>query len=201
MDFNEKLRVLRKEKGLTQEELAAALYVSRTAVSKWESGRGYPNIDSLKAIASYFSVTVDDLLSGDEVLTIAQEERKEMRSRTCDLIFGLLNLSTVLLFFLPCFGQTVDGTLQEVSLPRLTAVSPYMRYLYWDALCSMVLSGILLLCLSRCRRPFWTAYKHKLSLVLGAIGVLLFILGSQPYAATLLFAFLTIQVLLLFRMR
>ena len=48
MEFGEKLRQLRKSRGLTQEELADALYVSRTAVSKWESGRGYPGIDSLK---------------------------------------------------------------------------------------------------------------------------------------------------------
>ena len=54
-EFYEKLQELRKQKGLTQEELAEALYVSRTAISKWESGRGYPNIDSLKGIASYFS--------------------------------------------------------------------------------------------------------------------------------------------------
>ena len=51
MEFNEKLQQLRKQKGLTQEQLAEALFVSRTAVSKWESGRGYPNIESLKAIA------------------------------------------------------------------------------------------------------------------------------------------------------
>lgn len=58
MEFNEKLQELRKNKGLTQEELAEALYVSRTAISKWESGRGYPSIDSLKEIAKYFSVTI-----------------------------------------------------------------------------------------------------------------------------------------------
>ena len=48
MEFGEKLQCLRKSKGLTQEELAVSLYVSRTAISKWESGRGYPGIDSLK---------------------------------------------------------------------------------------------------------------------------------------------------------
>ena len=41
MEFNEKLQELRKQRGLTQEELAEKLYVSRTAISKWESGRGY----------------------------------------------------------------------------------------------------------------------------------------------------------------
>ena len=46
MEFHEKLQALRKQRGLTQEELAQLLFVSRTAVSKWESGRGYPSIDS-----------------------------------------------------------------------------------------------------------------------------------------------------------
>lgn len=56
MEFHEKLQELRKQKGLTQDQLAEKLYVSRTAVSKWESGRGYPNIESLKAISKYFGV-------------------------------------------------------------------------------------------------------------------------------------------------
>ena len=46
MEFNEKLQQLRKKSGLTQEQLAEQLYVSRTAISKWESGKGYPNIES-----------------------------------------------------------------------------------------------------------------------------------------------------------
>ena len=62
MNFNEKLQFLRKAKGITQEQLAEALYVSRTAISKWESGRGYPSLDSLKDISRFYSVTVDDLL-------------------------------------------------------------------------------------------------------------------------------------------
>ena len=57
MEFHEKLQELRKSRGLTQEELAEDLYVSRTAVSKWESGRGYPSIDSLKEISKYFSAS------------------------------------------------------------------------------------------------------------------------------------------------
>ena len=56
MEFHEKLQELRKNRGLTQEELAEALYVSRTAISKWESGRGYPSIDSLKKINPIFKV-------------------------------------------------------------------------------------------------------------------------------------------------
>ena len=114
MEFHERIQELRKRKGLTQEELAQALYVSRTAVSKWESGRGYPNIDSLKALSEFYSVSIDELLSSEEVLTIAEEENLEKQMRFRDLLFGLLDLGSVMFFFLPLFGQKTDGGIQQV---------------------------------------------------------------------------------------
>ena len=105
MEFSEKLQQLRKQNDLTQEQLAKALYVSRTAISKWESGRGYPNIDSLMAIADYFCVTVDELLTGGEVLSIAQQDQIQKRGRMLDFVFGLLDVCIIMLMFLPVFGQ------------------------------------------------------------------------------------------------
>lgn len=195
MEFHEKLQTLRKQSGLTQEELAQKLYVSRTAVSKWESGRGYPNIDSLKAIATCFSVTVDELLSCAEVLTIAQDEQKQQKVQTCDFLFGLLDSSAALLLFLPCFRQVVDGDVQAVSLFGLTAVASYMRIAYLVVVLLMMAAGAQLL-LSQHRRA---RYKSAVSLCLNGVGVLLFILGAQPYAAALLFVFLSIQMLLLLK--
>ena len=84
MEFHEKLQELRKQKGLTQEALAEAIFVSRTAVSKWESNRGYPNIESLKAIAKFFGVTVDTLLSGEELLTISEADSKKKENHFRD---------------------------------------------------------------------------------------------------------------------
>ena len=76
MEFNEKLQELRKSRSLTQEELAEALFVSRSAISKWESGRGYPSIDSLKEMSRFFSVTVDDLTCSDEMISVVDSEAR-----------------------------------------------------------------------------------------------------------------------------
>lgn len=120
MEFNEKLQELRKNRGLTQEELAEALYVSRTAVSKWESGRGYPSIDSLKQIASFFSVTIDDLLSGEKLLSIAEKENQSNVRNMCDLIFGIVDLFSFLLVVLPLYPKSIDEYIYAVNLLAYT---------------------------------------------------------------------------------
>ena len=199
MEFNEKLQELRKQKELTQEEVTEVLFVSRTAISKWESGRGYPNIDSLKAISKFFGVTIDELLSGDELLTIAEEDNKQKENHFRDLIFGLLDCSVAMFFFLPFFGQKINTIIQEVALLSLTEIAPYLRTAYFVVVSGMIVSGILTLALQNFRQAFWTKNKCKISLALNAMGVLLFIISSQPYAATLLFVFLAIKVVILIK--
>ncbi len=199
MELNEKLQELRKKKGLTQEELAEVLFVSRTAISKWESGRGYPNIDSLKAIAKFFGVTIDELLSGDELLTIAEEDTKQKENHFRDLVFGLLDCSVAMFFFLPFFGQKINATIQEVSLISLAEIAPYLRMAYFVVVTGIIALGILTLILQNCHEVFWVTNKSKISLALNAIGAFIFIISSQPYAAAFLFIFLTIKVLMLIK--
>ena len=196
MEFNEKLQELRKQRGLTQEELAEALYVSRAAVSKWESGRGYPNIDSLKEISRFFSVTIDDLLSGSEILTIAEEDQKQKNSLLLDLVFGLLDFSVSMFLFLPLFGQREHETVYEVSLLALSNIAPYLMGAYIAIIAGMILWGILTLALQNCNGKFWVNYKRRISFLLGGSGTLLFIVSMQPYAAALLFIFLSIKILI-----
>ena len=197
MEFNKKLQELRKQKGLTQEDVAASLFVSRTAVSKWESGRGYPNIDSLKALAALFSVTVDELLSSNELLTIVEEDTSQQQSRTRCLVFGLFDLSSALFFFLPFFGQTTNGAVQAVSLLSLTQVAVYLKIIYLVITTFGVIFGLITLALQACKTPFWTKYNGILSLSFTTIASLLFVISSQPYAATLLLVFLAVKLLLL----
>lgn len=199
MEFHHKIQELRKQKGLTQEELARVLFVSRTAVSKWESGRGYPNIDSLKAIAKIYGVTVDALLSGDELLSVAEEEGKQKESRFRDLVFGLLDCSVVMFFFLPFFGQQVNGTVQGVPLWLLADLPSYLKAVYFLSVIAMAVSGILILALRNWDGAVWVKNKSKISLGINALGVLLFIVSTQPYAATFLFVFLGIKVLMLIK--
>lgn len=152
MEFYEKLQELRKSRGLTQEELAEMLYVSRTAISKWESGRGYPNIESLKAISKCFSVSIDDLLSSETILTIAEEEGKQKVVRVHSLVFGLLDCGSALLLFLPLFGQREGGIVRGVSLPAMTFAAPYIKAVFFALIALTILSGILLLALQNCHR-------------------------------------------------
>lgn len=197
MEFHEKLQELRKNRGLTQEELAEALYVSRTAISKWESGRGMPSIESLKAISKFFAVTLDDLLSSEELLVIAEDDHKQKEMHIRDLIYGLLDCSMALLFVLPFFGQKVNGAIQEVSLLALTEIQVYLKILYLVTIVGMTAFGILTLVLRSCNGESWVKYKSKASLSVNAIGVFLFIISQQPYAAVFFFAFLIIKVLML----
>ena len=199
MEFHEKLQELRKNKGLTQEELARVLYVSRTAISKWESGRGYPNIDSLKAIAAFFSVTVDDLLSSDQLLSIAEEEQKQAATNIRDLAYGLLDMCMAMLLFLPFFASRADGIIQGASLLSLTGVPTYLKIAFFTAVIATVLSGVLTLVLQTCRAPLWLKCKPTISLTLSGISVMLFILSLHPYAAVFAFVLLAIKVFLLIK--
>ena len=105
MEFNEKLQELRKARSLTQEELAEAVFVSRTAVSKWESGRGYPSIDSFKELSRFFRVSIDELICPDEIIVAAENERRDLIGKYTALICGLLDILTALLLFIPVFGN------------------------------------------------------------------------------------------------
>ena len=199
MDFNIKLQELRKQKGMTQDELAQALFVSRAAISKWESGRGHPNIESLQAIAKYFSVSVDQLLSTDEALEIGKEEGKAKEKSFRDLIFGLIDISVALFFFLPFFAQEKDGIISEVSLLGLNSVQPYINIAFLVSIIAVFICGVLILALKICQNDFWSKSKHIISLTLSSISVMMFIVSRQPYAAAFMFVLLVIKAVTLLK--
>lgn len=199
MEFNEKLQELRKSRNLTQEELANDLYVSRTAISKWESGRGYPNLDSLKEISKYFSVSLDELLSNEELLTAAEADNKQYRQHTRDLVFGLLDCSMALFFVFPFFGQSSGTVIKGVSLLGLLHSSWYIIVPYYVLILGLTVLGVLTLALQNTTASLWLRYKSKLSLGISALATLVFIISTQPYAALFTFLFLLIKALMLIK--
>ena len=134
MEFHEKLQELRKNKGMTQEELAKELFVSRTAISKWESGKGYPSIDSLKEISKFFSVTIDELLSSEELISAAKEENCTNIGKMTDLLIGLTDIMSLMLILLPLYPNKSGETVTAVALYQYTQISFWISCICWGCL-------------------------------------------------------------------
>ena len=192
MEFNEKLQELRKARSLTQEELAEALYVSRTAISKWESGRGYPSIDSLKEISRFFSVTIDDLICPDEMITVAENDKREFVSKYVSLICCVLDALLAILVFIPAFGNGTDSS-GAVSLFGLTGISPWVKTLFIVIISIAILNGISGVIIVAFSKPVWNRHRLVTGVVLSILEVIVFIATRQPYAGIVCFAFLVIK--------
>ena len=201
MEFGEKLQELRKKKDMTQEELAEALYVSRTAISKWESGRGYPSIDSLKEISRFFSVSIDELLSAENMVSIAEKENKENIQYICNMLLGTVDLMALALIILPIFPSLRDGFYYAVSLPYYTQTSDFNRVGYWGLIVSLVLMGVAKLIMTRLRLKRGQKTVTTLSLVIGIIAVLFFAMAREAYGAVILFLMVVAKWMLIYKMR
>lgn len=79
MTFKEKIVRLRKNRGLTQDEFASAVGVSRQAVYKWESGQSYPEVAKLLEIKALFEISIDNLL--DDSFEVEAPEKKRKRAQ------------------------------------------------------------------------------------------------------------------------
>ena len=199
MEFCEKLQELRKSRGLTQEELAEALYVSRTAVSKWESGRGYPSIDSLKEISNYFSVTIDELLSGEKLIFIAEKENKSNIRNICDLLFGAADLLSFLLIVLPLYPKTVEGYIYSVNLWMYTETAAYNRMVYWVLFLALMASGVIKILQTQLKTEKGQKTVTMCSVFLSIGTVLYLVLARETYAAAVAFLLMIMKGLLVFR--
>ena len=199
MEFHEKLQELRKSRGLTQEELAECLFVSRTAISKWESGRGYPNIDSLKEIANYFSVSIDELLSSEKMLSLAEKENKANLRSMCDLLFGLLDVCSFILIILPLYPNRGDDFVYSVNLFEYTQITSLNRLLYWMIFISLIAAGVIKLLLNKLGMERYNRIMTGLSMVISVLAVLLLAITREPYAIVVVFLLLVIKGCLLFK--
>ena len=196
MDFGGKLQELRKSRGMTQEELAEALFVSRTAISKWESGRGYPNIDSLKEISAFFGVTIDELLTGERLLSIAEREKKESMRRLCDQLLGGADLLAVVLMILPLYPKTVEGFVYSVNLFQYVETSEFNRLIYWGLFLGLVALGIIKLVITQLGTGKGQKAVTCTSMAAGMAAVIFLALTREAYAVTAAFLLLALKAVL-----
>ena len=192
MEFNEKLQELRKSRSMTQEELAEALFVSRTAISKWESGRGYPSIDSLKEISRYFSVTIDDLICSDEMISVAENEKREFVDKYVSLICNALDILLAILLFIPAFGNGRDSP-ETVSLFDLSGINPPVKIVFAVIIGVTILNGICGVIIANLDKPVWNRHRLVTGIILSILAVTVFIVARQPYAGIVSFSFLVIK--------
>jgi len=132
MTFGEKLKKLRNDNKLTQEELAEKIYVTRTAISKWETDKGYPSIDSLKQLSNLFEVSIDELISDSDIENKRLLEKKRSRkfywcAMVCLIVttvFALVSYLTQIQYFylgtiLSMIGYIVFGLLSKPNYKRM----------------------------------------------------------------------------------
>lgn len=115
MNFSEKLLALRKAKGMTQEQLAEKLDVSRQSVSKWESGQAVPELEKIAALSTVFDVTTDYLLKPSEIDDLSlktemlekQQQQMLAREQRQSRIWAcvLYSIAVYLIFFAVCFVE------------------------------------------------------------------------------------------------
>ena len=199
MEFHEKLQELRKSRKLTQEELAEALYVSRTAISKWESGRGYPSIDSLKEISLYFSVTIDELLSSERLLSIAEKENKANIRNMCDLLFGIVDTLSIILIILPLYPNTIDNFIYSVNLFQYTETSSFHRSVYWFFFLTLIVTGITKILLTKWKNRKTNQVLTTISMTLSILIILFLALTREAYAIAVTFLLFVIKTILLLK--
>ena len=190
MELSEKIQKLRKERGLTQEQLAEQLFVSRTAVSKWETGRGTPNMESLQMIAKLYGITLDELLCAKDVIAVAEQENKENLNRFATYIDGIFNIAAVTSLLLPLYKVEMDMRFYSVPLYQFNG---WLAAFYWIFPVAMALCGVVQIAINRSERVHLKKSIHLLGVVLNVSAILLLILSGQPYPALLFFALLLIK--------
>jgi len=199
MEFNKKLQNLRKGRKLTQEQLAQKLHISRTAVSKWENSRGFPNIEALKNISKFFQVPIDQLLSGEELLDAADQDNRNRQIKLINLIFGFLDVILISLIFLPLYGKQVGDYIQAVNLLHWTTEYSYIKNSYYILFIWMCFFGAVEIIVHFFNFEKIQKALRVSSLTSHSIVVLFFSSTREPYVSSLLFLLLLLKIVILLR--
>lgn len=188
---------MRNQNKWTQEQLAEKLYVSRTAVSKWESGKGYPNIDSLKDIAKLFDKSIDELLSSEEIIDIAKKENTSNIKKINNLIYGLLDIISFLFIFLPLYAKKTDSFIYSVSLIGTNDISNIIKIIFIIILSILSLIGFFEIIMQFIDNKKIQKIINLISLIVETFAILFFSISRQTYLTSIIFIILIIKIVVI----
>ena len=193
MELSKKIKKIRNDNKLTQEQFAEKMFVSRTAVSKWENGTCYPSIDSLKYMSKIFNVSLDKLLSGEEILEIANMENKSNMSKYNGLLFSLLDIVRIIFIFIPLYSYKTNDFVYSVSLFNSNDLSSTLKNIFMLIYVMFLILGIIELIFIYQEK---NRLINKISLVLDVISIFVLLFTKQPYVIALLFGIFIIKIIM-----
>ena len=138
MTIGERLLKLRKEKNISQEELANVLDVSRQTISKWETGESMPDFNKIIPICEYFEISSDELLTGikkgDNLFDVKKENKKGKFARNIAISVGLYIFAVAMIvLFSASFNAPIIGTSIFLTIVALaTVLIVYSSIVYSD---------------------------------------------------------------------
>ena len=194
MELSKKIKQIRNENKLTQEQFAEKMLVSRTAVSKWENGTCYPSIDSLKYMSQTFNVSLDKLLSSEEILEIAKTENQSNRSKYNSLLFCLLDSVRIIFIFLPLYSYKTNDFVYSVTLFNSNDLGTTLKIVFILIFIMFLILGIIELIFN-----FKGNNKliNKISIFLDVTSIFVLLFTKQPYVIALMFVIFIIKTIML----
>ena len=120
MKLGEKLYELRKEKNLSQEEVANILNVSRQTISKWETGGTTPDFDKIVPLCNLYGITTDELLTGNKKEKLPHEFKKEIQKKKAFMYSISVSLYILSVVFVIIFGNTNNLEIVGICLFLIT---------------------------------------------------------------------------------
>lgn len=194
MELSKKIKQIRNDNKLTQERFAEKMLVSRTTVSKWENGTCYPSIDSLKYMSKMFDISLDKLLSNEEILEIARNENQNNISKYNCLLFCLLDIVRIIFIFLPLYAYKTNDFVYSVSLFNSNDLGATLKIIFMLIFIVFLILGIIELIFNS---KINNGLINKISLFLDMISIFILLFTKQPYVIALMFIVFIIKITML----
>lgn len=152
-------------------------------------------------MSQFFEVSIDDLLSGAELITFAESETHARINHIYSMVYGVLDLLSLLLIFLPLYGQPEKEMIRSVTLFTYTAAPLPSRLFYWGTVILLCCFGIIELRLDFKDSRNMLKYVKNGSIVFHALAIILFIASRQTYATVLLFLLFVLKMIVFLRIK